>query len=161
MMQLMTQLSMMAAEAEESTEERVERLETVAEDSAVDENTLYDAEEEIRRYVKHRLENLDGEEREKVDELKQQAPAMLGVPPEDVEDVVAVIAARMIVAKPERVASIVNGLDTILHRSDLYEEVDAEAPSPDDLPEPVDLDVGEVDVGQPGDTPAGLDGGEW
>lgn len=157
MMQLLSQLSMMAAEAEESTEERVERLENVAAKTDVDENTLFDVEEDLRRYVKHRLQTLDGEEAAQVEQLKQQAPAMMGVPADDVEDVAAVILARMLVAQPERVATIVHNLDEILLRTGLYEEVDDPTVTREELPAPIDLDVGEVEAAQGGMNGMGLD----
>lgn len=147
MMQLMTQLSMMAAESYESTEERVQRLETTAADTDVDETTLYDVEEEVRRYAKHRLQSLEGEEAQQVEQLKQEAPAMLGVPADDVDDVAAVLIARMLVSEPKRVAEIVHNLDWIFQDTGLYYEMDVPTPSEDVLPDAVDLDAGALEDG--------------
>jgi len=154
---MMTQLSMMAAESYESTEERVQRLETTAAETAVDESTLYDMEQNVRRYAKHRLQSLEGEEAQQVEQLKQQAPAMLGVPADDVDDVAAVLIARMLISEPQRVAAIVHNLDNIFLEAGLYDELDVDVPGESVLPNEVDLDAGAFEDGATGIPDAELD----
>lgn len=137
----MTQLALMVAQLQETTEERVERLETTAAESDADAETLYDVEEELRRAGKIRLDELDEDTRQQWANLKQQVGPMVGVDPEYLDDLALLAVARILVDDPRRTAEIVATLDDVFSRQGLYDELDIETPSPGELSEPIDVDV--------------------
>lgn len=156
MMNVMTQAAMMAGQAIETEEERVERLEEVEAESGVDATTLYDVERNIRGLGRHRIDQLSPETRQNVQNIAQQAAPMVGVPADQMEDLACVLVAQMIVSSPLRAAKVVHSLDEIFSRTGLYEEVAVDDPDPEVLEQPVDLDVDPQGVATEPDI-----GGEW
>jgi hypothetical protein len=66
---------------------------------------------------------------------------------DDVDDVAAVLVARMLVSDPQRVAAIVHNLDRIFFEAGLYEELVFDTPGDDVLPDGIDLDAGALEGG--------------
>lgn len=149
MFDLMTQAAMMATQAIETDEQRVERLEILAEETDVDENTLYDVEQELRGLARHRLDELEDEKQQQLDQLAQQAAPMVGVPGDEVDDLLCILLAMHVVGRPERAATIVAGLHDVFDRNGLYDEASVTAPAPELLQQPVEVDVNPAAVQEP------------
>lgn len=140
MMNLMTQAAMMAGQAIETDEERVDRLEAVEQETGIDANTLYDVERDVRGLGRYRIDQLPPETRQQIQGLAEQAAPMVGVPADQMEDLACVLVGQMLVDEPERAARIVYTLNEIFERDGLYAEADVDPPALDSL-EDVSLDV--------------------
>ncbi len=135
-----------AEQADESEDERVNRLRENADAVGADPTTLFDVEEDARGLVRLLTERNS----ETVEDLQLGATAvapMLGLNPEDAEEVVdpevaAALVGQMLTSDPEKLALLVYSLHEILRRNGLYDELGTEPPAPGELWEPIDVGGG-------------------
>lgn len=127
MQAIMQQLALIASQAEETDEERAHRLETVAEETAVTSDTLYETEESLRglgwdQLTKHQ---------EKADQIEQQmtqmAP-MLGLDPQRAEeqfgpDTAIRLLSMKMMGHPEATAYAIAHMNDVFQRTGLYDEL--------------------------------------
>ncbi len=146
MQQLIEKITSIAEEANETDDQRADRLTDAAAAANVDPVTLMDVEEDIRGVGRLAAERNS----EKVAQAEQQLTAfapMLGVDPEATEDLSAETFIKLIgqfaVERPGAAALTVRTLHESFSRHGLYQELNTETPSPGALKEPVDVGGGE------------------
>lgn len=123
----MQQLALIASQAEETPEERAHRLETVANETAVTSDTLYETEESLRGLGWDQLTTHE----EKADEIEQvmmQLAPMLGIDPQRAEEqfgpetAIRLLSMKMI-GHPEATAHAVAHVNDVFQRTGLYDEL--------------------------------------
>jgi hypothetical protein len=143
MQQIIQQIAILASQADETDEERADRLEECAEETGADAHTLFEVEEDLRG-----LARLAGRENEetvaKVEQIAQQFAPMMGMDPEqagelvDVETV-ASLGTQYALAHPEETALMVKTVHEAFERRGLYDDLDTETPTPGELARPIDV----------------------
>lgn len=134
MQNIIQQLALMASQAEESPEERHNRLTNVAEDTGADPETLYDVEQEVRGYGYY-VANQNTEKVSEAEEKLAQFAPMMGMDPQAAQEQVSAetvikIASMHALGRPERTAQIVKTLHESFERHGLYDELGTETPRP-------------------------------
>ncbi|NLV14090.1 hypothetical protein [Haloarcula argentinensis] len=134
MQEIIQQLALVASQADESPEERTQRLKQVADDSGATARTLYEVEEDLRGLGWSAL--VDNEETVDQIEAKLQGFApMFGLDPQRVEDQFGPetfihLFSQYALARPEATAYAIATLDDVLTRRGLYDELDVDVPEP-------------------------------
>lgn len=145
---LIQQLSLLAAQANETDEERADRLTEAAGSAGVDPETLYLVECDVRGFGQHAAQ----QHPEKVEQIQQLASGyapMLGMDPEQAGDLASIDTALSLLgqyatAKPDVTAYVVRALHESFERRGLYNELGTEAPAPGELQPPIDVVAGEI-----------------
>lgn len=132
MQQIIQQLSMIAAQANETDEQRAERLEEAADMAECDPTTLYEVEQDLRGLASFYADQ-NPEKLAQVKAKGQNLAPMLGLDPnaaEDVfsEDTAAALLGQYATAKPGATALIVKALHESFDRRGLYDELGTETP---------------------------------
>jgi len=143
MQQIIQQIAILASQADETDEERADRLEQCAEKTGADAHTLFEVEEDLRGLA--RLYGRNNEETvAKVEQFAQQYAPMMGMDPEqagelvDVETV-ACLGTQYALARPGVTALMIKTLHETFERRGLYEDLDTETPEPGELARPVEV----------------------
>jgi len=131
-MDLQNALTTLDETAHETPEERAKRLEATATEHEVSESALYETERAIRAAVRREAEANPGRVDQTLAQVRAFAP-MLGIHPEDAEDVATVDTAVNLVgqtalADPAKVAQGVRRLDAIFTETGLYDELGTPEP---------------------------------
>jgi len=144
-------MAMLAAQADETDEQRADRLQESAESAGCDPTTLYEVEQDLRGLARHYAKQ-NPETVAQVRQVGQMYAPSMGVDPSAAEDVlsidtVASLLGQNATARPEVVALAVKSLHESFDRRGLYDELGTETP-PAGAVEPVqtvDVEEGEVD----------------
>jgi hypothetical protein len=122
-MDLMQQIALLASQADETAEERAERLEQAGAEADVGPETLYDVEEDLRRLAREQRD-LNPEKMEQIEAFTQQFAPMLGIPPDKADELAIKLATQLAMDKPETTATIVRSLHQVFSERGLYNELD-------------------------------------
>jgi hypothetical protein len=146
MQELISKIASIAEEADETENERADRLTDAATAADVDPVTLMAVEEDVRGIGRLAAER-NGE---KVAQAEQQLGAfapMLGLDPETAENLNAEtfinLLGQFAVERPGATALTVRTLHESFERNDLYDELGTETPPPGALQETIDVEGGE------------------
>jgi len=136
-MNLQTILTDLRDLSDETPEDKATRLRKQAETAGVNPETLLTVEDEAVGLCQHKSEDYD-EEIQQLTEKAQALAPMLGIPPEEVAEVVTrdtviQLLGMLATTNPEKNAQIVATLHSIYERAGLYDELDTETPDPRDL----------------------------
>jgi len=127
MQAIMQQLALIASQAEETPEERAHRLETVAEETAVASDTLYETEESLRGLGWDHLTKHE-EAADQIEQQMVQMAPMLGMDPQRAkeqfgpETAIRLLSMKM-VGNPEATAYTVAHINDVFQRTGLYDEL--------------------------------------
>jgi hypothetical protein len=146
MQELINKIASIAKEADETEDERADRLTDAAAAADVDPVTLMDVEEDIRGIGCLAADRNE----EKVAKAEQQLTAfapMLGIEPEATDDLSAEtfikLLGRFAVERPGATALTVRTLHESFVRHGLYQELGTETPPAGALQETIDVEGGE------------------
>ena len=119
---LIQQISMLAAQADETDEQRADRLQQAANGAGCDPTTLYEVEQDLRGLARHAAE----ENPEKLSQVKSLG-AMYGAPDDALSvDTAASLLGQKVTARPDLVALTVKTLNESFERRGLYDELGTE-----------------------------------
>jgi|GEM_PF-6415975 len=127
-----------ASEADETDEQRADRLNTAATEAGVDPETLYKLEQEIRGFIRYEM-GRNPDEMEDLEQFAAQLAPWLGIDPTQVDRMLVSLGGQYATGSPAKTAYLVRTLDEALDRSGLYDELDVETPTRGDLRDPVDV----------------------
>jgi len=122
-MDMMQQLAMLASQANETPEQRADRLEEAAAESAVDADTLYDVEQDLRRLARERRD-ANPEKAQQIEAMAQQFAPMLGIDPSQADEIAIKLGGQFATARPRATATIVRSLHEVFDERGLYDELD-------------------------------------
>ena len=124
MQAIISQIAMVASQADETDEQRADRLQQAANGAGCDPTTLYEVEQDLRGLARHAAE----ENPEKLSQLKSLG-AMYGAPDDALSvDTAASLLGQKVTARPELVALTVKTLHESFERRGLYDELGTETP---------------------------------
>jgi len=134
---LIQQLALITSQANETDEQRAERLTEAAENAGINPDTLYSVERDIREFGRMHASRHEQKVAEIESELTAFAP-MLGMDPSAAgeqigPDTAIKLASQHATARPEVTATLVKTLHESFERAGLYDELDIETPSAGDL----------------------------
>jgi len=131
MQQIIQKLSLITSQAQETDEQRAERLSESATDAGCDPETLYAVEQDLRGFARHMNDQHSDTVRELENRLQAFAP-MLGVPPETAQDLgpdtAIKLGGQIATARPTHTALLVKTLHESFQRQGLYDELGTETP---------------------------------
>jgi hypothetical protein len=129
---LIQQMAMLAAQADETDEQRADRLQESAESAECDPTTLYEVEQDFRGLAQHYADQ-NPDKLAEVKQLGQTYAPTLGMDAGAAEDALSVDTAASLLgqaatANPEVVALAVKTLHESFERRGLYAELGTETP---------------------------------
>lgn len=129
---LIQQLSLMASQADETDEQRADRLQQTADEAGCDPTTLYEVEQDLRGLARH-YANQNPEKVAQVKQVGQMYAPSLGMDASAAEDAlsidtVASLLGMKATARPVEIALAVKSLHESFERRGLYDELGTETP---------------------------------
>jgi len=123
---------MVASQADETDEQRAERLEQAAEQAECNSGTLYEVEQDLRTLADHYADQ-NPDKLAQVRTLAKTYAPTLGMDPVEAEDMfsvetVASILSQYTTARPKIAALLVKSLHESFERRGLYDELGTETP---------------------------------
>lgn len=152
MIQLLQQLTLLASEANETDEQRAQRLSEAADQCGADAETLYQIERDLRT-LGRQYEQANEEKIGAVAEQLKPMAAGLGINPDAAGDqfgaeTVINVATMKALARPAATAKAVKTLHEAFERRGLYQELGTETPPAGQLEPVMDVEGGPVEEGQ-------------
>lgn len=146
MQALIKQIRKVVQHANETDEERAERLTQAAEQAGADPETLYAVEQDVRGFARLVTEAEAEKVAEAESKLKAFAP-MLGLNPGVADelgaDTAVTLVGRYVSEEPEKMAKLIKTLHESFERRGLYAELGTETPSEGELEPEVVAEGGE------------------
>lgn len=129
---LIQQIAMLASQADETDEQRADRLQDAASGAGCDPTTLYEVEQDLRGLARH-YADANPDKLAQVKQVGQMYAPSLGMDPSAAEDVLSVDTAASLLgqyatARPELAALLVKSLHESFERRGLYDELGTETP---------------------------------
>jgi hypothetical protein len=121
--------------ADETDEERVERIQQTADEHGIDAMTLLEVEKRVRKLALaikgEHMESVDGELADMADDAEpdvmQALQPVLGMLGDDAE---TVLLSKALTKDPEFAATVVRSMDAIYRRQGLYDDLGVSEPAP-------------------------------
>ncbi|NLV08736.1 hypothetical protein GOC74_02130 [Halomicrobium mukohataei] len=123
MQEIMQQVALLASEADETDEQRAQRLEEIAVETDIEAETLYNVEEDLRSELRRYLET-HPQQRQDLQQLAQQFGPLLGIDPNAADDLVVSLGTQKALADPVMTAQVVRTLHTVFTDRGLYDQLD-------------------------------------
>lgn len=138
---IISQIAMVASQAEETDEQRAERLEEAAEGAACNSATLYEVEQDLRGLADH-YANQNPDKLAQVRTLAKTYAPTLGMDPAEAEEIISVETAAALLsqyttARPKIAALLVKSLHESFERRGLYDELGTETPTQTEIEPPL------------------------
>jgi hypothetical protein len=132
---------MLAAQADETDEQRAERLEQAAEQAECNSGTLYEVEQDLRDLADHYADQ-NPDKLAQVRTLAKTYAPTLGMDPVEAEDILSVetvasLLSQYTTARPKIAALLVKSLHESFERRGLYDELGIETPTEPELQPPL------------------------
>lgn len=143
MQEIINQLSEIASEADETPEERAQRLETIADDSGATPATLYEIEQDLRG-LGWTVVSRNEQKTDDLEAVMKQIALFAGIDPQGISTETLIrLISQYALEKPEATAHAVATLDDVLSRRGLYDELDVEVSVSRSYQEPLIDDEGD------------------